>query len=295
MQIKNVTDDLRVCLDPLLYEAINYRYRIAGNLLKQFPSRGHDIDDFGSPIIPENLRLDSKEEKQYKTDINKFIAEIYRLNGATRKLVQDKRDKLYDELIKFADLHSNETLENAKRQDSTHKPVTEIKDKKNNEPLNLSLDMSPEAQAGRAYLSEKRRTLNQMYLVTPFVPMLGVAGIAMAGPPYSVILLNANGMGLTHKDEEVRYGTICFLNGQVLSERDRYFFNVSDNTPDPFKPDHKYLAQEAISNLSFIANSLNRKNYGVYDSSERVSSKANDVQLEALKAIKEIREKAGLN
>ena len=295
MQINSVTDSIRVCMEPTLYEAINYRHRVAGNVLKRFPPGGHDIDDFGNPIIPADLRLNCSEEREAQSDIQSLVTDIYTLNGATRKLLLEKRDRLCDELAKFQELGNDEILTHARRPDNSNKPTIEGKEtkKQNDEPLSFNLDMSPQAQAGRTYLNEKRRALNQMYLVTPFTPMLGMAGIAMAGPPYSIIILNA--LGLIHEEEEVRFGTICFFDGQVSSERSRYFTNITNNTPDIFKPGNKYFANETISNLAFIATSLNRKRFGVYDRSEKVRSKAEDVQLNALKAISEIKKQDELN
>ncbi|MBI2995771.1 MAG: hypothetical protein HYY52_03595 [Candidatus Melainabacteria bacterium] len=266
-----LTETLRVCLEPLFYDAANYRHKKAIQTLQSFPPHNIDIDEEGNPLIPQELRLCYSEHRDAQDGINKFVASIYDLNGATRKLMQNERDLLNEELQKFTALSRDNTLLRAlKPTPSANKKEEMTDDEKKLEPM--TLDMSPEAQAGRAYMSAKRRITTEIFLATPFIPMLGVSGIVMAGPPYSLIIANSNGNGITHTDEEVRLGAINYLGSEVHGSRERYFY-LSRN-PDPFTPPKDVLAHEARSNLELIRKILSRKYFGANDRTERVRDRA---------------------
>lgn len=263
------------------YVAATYRNREGIRALRQLPGKNFALDNRGYPLT-NRLKVPWQEAERKQEAINSLVNDLYGINGFLRRLLNIKRrEELAGELLRLSPNTKNRKLLNIPpsipSQEIEAKPV-EIKDddKKEHVELNMKLDMSSEAQAGRAFMAAKRKAFIQSRLIAPHKATFGIMGLLNADLAYSVTILTA--FGMVHSDDAVRKSTVEVLG--LLVDATQFEFSQAQKNPDSTTFTVQDLRDSTL-NLDMIANALTSEGHGIFDSNDDVRKMSEAIRVNA--------------
>lgn len=272
---------VNVTAEHMPYVAATYRNRQGIQALRQLPGKNFALDNHGYPLT-SRLKVPWQEAERKQEAINSLVNDLYGINGFLRRLLNIKRrEELAGELLKISPNTKNKKILNISPSISTQEieiKSDETKDDDKKEPveLKMKLDMTPEAQAGRAFMAAKRKAFIQSRLIGPYKATLGIMGLLNADLAYSVTILTA--FGMTHSDDTVRKATVEVLGllvdatwlefSQAQKNSDSTTFTVQD-------------LRDSTLNLDMIANALTFEGHGIFDSNDNVRNMSEVVRVNA--------------
>ena len=295
---------INLSLNPLDYTSVVRKHNSGVNALKKLIPENHEIDSNGSPTASTNFS--TNEEKENQKAINRLIYNIYRLNGATQILLQERRPQLNQELSKFRDLGAGERLrelikekEKEKVKELNKKLQLEEVNKIQDEPIEIGSaikDLTTEQKKQRdesyRYMAEKRRAFAEASKISGELSALGFSGLLMSGPEVYVPFFTSDGIGIKSMAKSVRLGTLMLFETEILSALFKHGLELKNKIITDSQMDFIFnTSEDQLANLQLISRAVSQKNYGTNDRDSEVAEKASKVEDFAYRAAALIKNK----
>lgn len=297
MQLRQIN----LTLDPHAYSSLLKRGQnsVAVQHLSRIIPIVHEVDA-GYPVIPRSIEMTSVEREKAQSLIDRLVSQIFRLNGATRILLQEQAGKLNSELAKFRDLGQDQRLkellqEVRTREQDSGNPANKIVNSKEPTKEDLEVienlgsalkDETPEQKKAREkafqHMAEKRRAFIQAAKITPNIPAFGIGGLIMSGPRVYVPYFTANNFGLrSGHNKSARLGTLSLFAAEILATL-MYYRSQREIITTSAAEDFSYYDEgECIDNLGAIIRALSHNDSKAVVEDYDVSEKAREVEQSA--------------
>ncbi|OGI18986.1 MAG: hypothetical protein A3B68_07200 [Candidatus Melainabacteria bacterium RIFCSPHIGHO2_02_FULL_34_12] len=275
---------IRVTGNPLDYFELRFHNPDGIKNLRRLPGKSFSLDRYGIPTTR-------------RAGVVQYIAGLYRINEALALAIRVRerpglRNEVHNFLTLNRDLKLPEEDAPKKREETTANP--------NNEKIEIgtNIDTSPQSNAMRAALAQKRRDLCEFYLKFKFLHPLAMIGILSADPAYTATILSAENFGIKDKDPEVRLASVRILSEFVTNIWSRFKEAKESGTLPVLTPGsfaHLINAitfedlNDDLQSLETISNAITQQGFGVFDKNSDVKSMAEIVAENIFKTQKIIR------
>lgn len=295
------------------YSKLALKNQLARETLRELPlTKNVQLTNLGVPIVPKHFINAIRRQEA----VNKYTAELYRLNEPLEVLLQDdNREALNEEIMRHGsgaytlpEIHvenvSSHGFENSPETEEGNKEFWEALQRmgffknegkrkastKRPSKLGSKMDWSPEAKKERdetwRLMSEQRRAFVRYANIRNNFSQFALWGMFSADPGYITTVLTSEGLGLRHPNEYVRLGAVNLLTGLALVtpfklEQDlREFDKVSSLfVGGDIEGEKKATYREIYDDaLSIVKTFLASNSFPLKDRSHMVRSKANSLE-----------------